>query len=71
MTGTDPTPGVIFVSRKGSASTDIDADPAFRAIYEYRRERTRQWQRLAAAAVLVVVVACLAWLVRRAGAWII
>lgn len=49
----------IFVSRKGTASANIDADPAYGAIYEARavrrRAERRRWARLVAWVVVVGV----------------
>lgn len=46
----------IYVSRKGTAGTSIDADPAFRVIYEARRRNRALWYRIFARVIVVVGV---------------
>jgi hypothetical protein len=66
MTPRDVEP-VIFVSRKGTASESIDADPAYSSIYRSRLERKKSWWRVVARVVAVVFAVGMFFLVRAAA----
>lgn len=62
MSTEDP---VIYVSRKGSASSSIDADPEYRAIYLARERNRAAWRRTIARGIVLAGFGALCLLIYK------